>query len=101
EADDVILMAMGDDDEGQLVAGLLGHVGHGVLDRADVALLRGAAGDAAVDEDVLRPGSAGDGHQEKVAEADAVHPDAQLAFAVALLFRGHLTLLRAPMRNSP
>ena len=55
EAHDVIGVTVRDDDERELVLRLLRHVRHGGLDRADVALVRLAGRDAAVDEDVLWP----------------------------------------------
>src|SRR6185369_953471 len=90
EADDVVLMPVGNDDQRQLLLRLFRHVSDGRLDRSDVALLRLAWGYAAVDQDVLWPVVRGHGHEEKIAKADAIHTYPQLSFFRFALFRGHV-----------
>ena len=67
------------DDEGQAVVGRLLQILHAVVDAADVGGV-----DAAIDQDVGRPVIARHRQQEEVAEADAVHADADAELAADL-----------------
>ena len=77
KTDNVIHVAMRDDDERKAAAGFRCHVRDRAFDGVDVALAGLPGRDAAVDKNVLRPLCGRDGHQEEVTEADPVHPHPQ------------------------
>ena len=74
EARHMIGVIVGEDDQREVVAGLLLHVLHALVDAADVGRMN-----AAIDEDMRGAVLSRHRQQEEIAEADAVHPNADVA----------------------